>query len=135
MPPPTRRYNARNAVLGNFSPESLCGLAEGEITIANVLNDTGYDTHMIGKVGYFFERRIALLSKPRLPVASTCPLCIHAALPNYTRRPSFSGTWAIMHRITLRSAGFSPSTACLTPVTWGASTGAWRAVRPDPFKS
>ena len=65
-------------MLGNFSPESLCGLAEGEITIANVLNDTGYDTHMIGKVGFTFKHCIALLLKPlnAPPPPSLYSLCI-----------------------------------------------------------
>lgn len=44
----TGRYPIRNAPL-NFGPESKDGLPLGEITLANILQDKGYETMAIGK--------------------------------------------------------------------------------------
>eukprot|EP00041_Stephanoeca_diplocostata_P014217 m.256064 g.256064 ORF g.256064 m.256064 type:complete len:566 (+) comp19624_c1_seq6:78-1775(+) len=45
----TGRYGLRTGVHGNFGPTSLHGMGATELTMANVLSDAGYSTHMIGK--------------------------------------------------------------------------------------
>lgn len=45
----TGRLAPRTGVFGNFAPSSSEGLALGEVTMADVLREAGYDTHMIGK--------------------------------------------------------------------------------------
>ena len=45
----TGRYGARTGITSNFGPESMHGMATGELTIANVLSSVGYEAAMIGK--------------------------------------------------------------------------------------
>lgn len=46
----TGRHGLRTGIAGNFGPDSLYGLAETELTIADILKPAGYQSHMIGKV-------------------------------------------------------------------------------------
>jgi hypothetical protein len=46
----TGRLAPRTGVASNFGPYSTHGMALQERTIANELNDLGYESHMIGKV-------------------------------------------------------------------------------------
>ena len=45
----TGRLGVRTGVTANFAPNSLFGMALGEITMADVLGTVGYQRHMIGK--------------------------------------------------------------------------------------
>jgi arylsulfatase G len=45
----TGRLGLRTGVTGNYGPNSLYGMDSREITLANMLNEAGYSSHMIGK--------------------------------------------------------------------------------------
>ena len=47
----TGRLSPRTGVGNNFGPDSDAGMALGERTIADWLAPSGYESHMIGKVG------------------------------------------------------------------------------------
>ena len=45
----TGRYGLRTGVIANYGPNSKYGMASTEITLADMLNSAGYESHMIGK--------------------------------------------------------------------------------------
>ena len=67
----TGRLAPRTGVASNFGPYSTHGMALQERTIANELNDLGYESHMIGKVSYLADTESAILSLT-LPILHPC---------------------------------------------------------------
>lgn len=57
----TGRYGMRTGISGNFGPQSKYGLAAQELTIADVLSDAGFQTHM-WELAKRRHRRLALRS-------------------------------------------------------------------------
>tara|TARA_B110000208_G_C11546797_1_gene350132 strand:+ start:89 stop:646 length:558 start_codon:yes stop_codon:yes gene_type:complete len=113
----TGRLAPRTGVASNFGPYSTHGMALQERTIANELNDLGYESHMIGKVSYLADTESAILSL-------TLPILPPPLLLGFFARlfvlPHCSGILGTIRRTTQPTAASRPGSAFPTQATWDA---------------